>query len=378
MTSAIESADTLAVGIPRETAAGERRVSLIPETAGKLVATGLSVVLESGAGASAFHVDATYAESGATVVADAGAVYRAARIVARVRAPSEGEVEVMRSGTFLLSFLDPARDPELVRRMSERGIIAFSFNRIPRTTLAQSMDAMSSMATVAGYKAVLMAADSLPRLFPLLMTAAGTLAPARVLVLGAGVAGLQALATARRLGAITSGFDTRPVVREHVQSVGATFIEMPEATSEETHVEGGYAKDLGAEFYESERAAIRSHVEQSDVIVTTAAIPGKRAPLLIDEEMVASMKPGSVIVDLAAETGGNCTLTAPGDTVTVRGVTIIGLLDVPSMVPQHASQLYSRNVLNVIKYVIKDGKLVLDPNDEIVRSACVTGLEVAT
>jgi H+-translocating NAD(P) transhydrogenase subunit alpha len=378
MTDASESTAGLAVAVPLETAAGERRVAVIPETAGKLIAAGLSVIVESGAGARAFHDDEAYAEAGATVVSGADALYRDSKIVARVRAPSETEVAAMSPGTLVLCFLDPAREPNLVQRMSERGVIAFSFNRIPRTTLAQSMDAMSSMATVAGYKAVLMAADSLPRLFPLLMTAAGTLAPARVLVLGAGVAGLQALATARRLGAITSAFDTRPVVREHVQSVGATFIEMSETATEEPHVEGGYAQDLGAEFYENERAAIRSHVEQSDVIITTAAIPGKRAPVLIDEDMVASMKPGSVIVDLAADTGGNCALTAPGDTVMFRDVTIIGPLDVPSMVPQHASQLYSRNVLNVIKYVTKDGTLTLDPNDEIVRSACVTGLEVAT
>jgi NAD(P) transhydrogenase subunit alpha len=368
----------LAVGVPRETAAGERRVSLIPETAGRLVASGLAVVVEEGAGAGAFHDDAAYAESGATLVPSAEALYRSAGIIARVRAPSEKEVDAMRSGTFLLCFLDAARETDLVRRMSERGVIAFSFNRLPRTTIAQSMDAMSSMATVAGYKAVLMAADTIPRLFPLLMTAAGTLAPARVLVLGAGVAGLQALATARRLGAVTSAFDTRPVVREHVQSVGATFIEMEESAAEEPHVEGGYATELGAEFYERERNAIRSHVAQADVIITTAAIPGKRAPVLIDEGMVTSMKPGSVIVDLAAETGGNCTLTAPGDTVSYQGVTIIGPLDLPSTVAQHASQLYSRNVLNVIKHVTKEGKLALDPNDEIVRSACVTGLEVTT
>jgi NAD(P) transhydrogenase subunit alpha len=378
MTSTSASPAALAVGVPRETAAGERRVSLIPETAGKLVTSGLSVLVEKGAGASAFHDDAAYAENGATIVPDAPTLYRTAGIIARIRAPSPKEVDAMQPGAFLLSFLDAAREQELVRRMSERGVIAFSFNRLPRTTLAQSMDAMSSMATVAGYKAVLMAADSMPRLFPLLMTAAGTLAPARVLVLGAGVAGLQALATARRLGAITSAFDTRPVVREHVQSVGATFIEMPDAAGEEPHVEGGYATDLGAEYYERERDAIRSHVAQADVIVTTAAIPGKRAPLLIDEGMVARMKAGSVIVDLAAETGGNCTLTAPGDTVMVHGVTIIGPLDVPSMVAQHASQLYSRNVFNVIKYVTRDGRLSLDPNDEIVRSACVTGLEVTT
>jgi NAD(P) transhydrogenase subunit alpha len=283
----------------------------------------------------------------------------------------------MRRGTFLICFLDPPRSSELLELLSERGITTFTFNRLPRTTMAQSMDAMSSMATVAGYKSVIMAASALPRLFPLLMTAAGTVAPARVLVLGAGVAGLQALATARRLGAITSAFDTRPVVREHVQSVGATFIEMPQATPDaRAHVEGGYAEDLGEEFYEHERAAIRTHVEQADVIVATAAIPGKRAPLLIDEEMVAGMKSGSVIVDLAAETGGNCTLTAPGDTVIVHGVTIIGPLDVPSTVPEHASQLYARNVFNVIKHVTKDGALVLDPADEIVRSACVTGVEV--
>lgn len=281
----------------------------------------------------------------------------------------------MRRGSAMISFLDPARNEDLLRALDEREIAAFSFNRLPRTTLAQSMDAMSSMATVAGYKAVLLAAGALGRFFPLLMTAAGTVPPARLLVLGAGVAGLQALATGRRLGAVTSAFDTRPVVREHVQSVGATFIEMPEV-AEEPEVEGGYAREMGAEFYARERDAIRDHVARSDVIITTAAIPGKRAPVLIDDDMVASMPSGSVIVDLAAETGGNCTATVAGETVTCGDVTVMGPLDVPSTVPTHASQLYSRNVLNVIKHITKDGALALDFHDEIMLAAFVTGARV--
>jgi NAD(P) transhydrogenase subunit alpha len=271
----------------------------------------------------------------------------------------------------VISFFDPSRDAEVLSRLEARGVIAFSFNTVPRTTKAQSMDAMSSMSTIAGYKAVLLAADASSRLFPMLMTAAGTIPPARVIVIGAGVAGLQALATARRLGAVTAACDARPAVREQIQSVGASFIDM----SVEAEGEGGYARAVGEELLRLERDAIRDHIAGADVVISTAQVPGARAPMLVDEAMVRAMKPGSVIVDLAAETGGNCELTSPGETVERYGVQILAPLNVPSLVPAHASQMYARNVANVLKYVVHDGRLALDPDDEIVRGACLTGLK---
>jgi H+-translocating NAD(P) transhydrogenase subunit alpha len=375
--SELDSAEPIRIGVPRETFAGERRVALIPDTVAKMVSSGLTVLVESGAGSGAFFSDEAYSSAGASVVPDSAALYAGANLIAKVRGPNEIELEQLRRGSVLIGFLDPLRNPEMVDRLSERGIIAFSMDAIPRITRAQSMDALSSMSTLAGYKSVLMAADTFGRVFPMLMTAAGTLAPARLLVLGAGVAGLQALATARRLGAVTEGFDTRAAVREQVESVGASFVEMPVAL-EDTEGEGGYAKAMSEDFYGHEREAIREHVSKADIVITTALIPGKPAPCLITEEMVQSMRPGSVIVDLSSEAGGNCELTVRGETIVRYGVTVMGPVNIASSLSIHASQMYARNIQNVINHLVKDGHLHLDFEDEITRVACMTRAAPAT
>jgi H+-translocating NAD(P) transhydrogenase subunit alpha len=368
-----ESNTTLTIGLPRERISGERRVALVPEAVRELVGLGLTVVVESGAGQGAYFDDEAYFLAGARIESRAGAVHRQADVLVKVQPPLVEETELLRPGTLVISFLDPARDADVVKQLADKGAIAFSFNAVPRTTRAQSMDAMSSMSTIAGYKAVLLAADTIGRLFPLLMTAAGTVPPARVIVIGAGVAGLQALATARRLGAITAACDARPAVREQIQSVGATFIDMS-IPVENTETEGGYARQLDEEIYRLERDAIREHIAGADVVISTAQVPGAKAPLLIDEAMVRDMRAGSVIVDLAAESGGNCEFTVAGETVVRYGVTVLGPRNLPSSVPVHASQMYSKNVLTVIKHIVKDGALNLDAEDEIVRAACLTGV----
>lgn len=364
---------SLTIGVPRERISGERRVAIIPDTVRDLVGLGLSVMVESGAGGGAFFDDEAYFLAGARIESQDGAVHRRADILAKVQPPLAEEIGLLRPGTLVISFLDPARDADVVARMREAGVTGFSFNAVPRTTRAQTMDAMSSMSTIAGYKAVLLAADTIGRFFPLLMTAAGTVPPARVVVIGAGVAGLQALATARRLGAITAACDARPAVREQIQSVGASFIDMS-VPVEEVETAGGYAREMDEEILRLERDAIRDHIEGADVVISTAQVPGKRAPLLIDEAMVRGMKAGSVIVDLAAETGGNCAFTVAGETAVQYGVTIVGPRNLPSTIPTHASQMYSKNVLSVVKYVVKDGTLTLDPDDEIVGAACLTSV----
>jgi NAD(P) transhydrogenase subunit alpha len=346
----------------------ERRVSLVPETVEEICRLGLSVLVESGAGGEAFFDDESYFEAGARIETQPGTVYRQADILATVQPPEHEHIELLRPGTLVITFLDPSRRPDIVEACMARGVTLFSFNRVPRITKAQSMDAMSSMSTVAGYKSVLLAADTIGRFFPLLMTAAGTVPPARVVVIGAGVAGLQALATARRLGAVTAACDARPAVREQIQSVGAAFIDM--SVPVEAEGEGGYAKQLDEEIYRLERDAIRDHIAGADVVISTAQVPGASAPLLIDEAMVRAMRPGSVIVDLASESGGNCELTVPGESVTRYGVSILGPKNLPADVPVHASQMYARNVLTVLKYLVKDGRLQIDPEDEIVRGAC--------
>ncbi|GAC1321022.1 MAG: Re/Si-specific NAD(P)(+) transhydrogenase subunit alpha [Chloroflexota bacterium] len=377
MDDSSQSHSSVVVGVPVERVAGERRVALVPEIVQKLTDIGITVLIESGAGESASFEDEAFVSAGAEIEARPGEVFRRADILVKVQPPAPQEIDLLRRGALVLSFLDPSRDARVVPLLEERGVIAFSFNAVPRITRAQSMDAMSSMSTVAGYKAVLLAANALGRFFPMLMTAAGTVAPARVVVIGAGVAGLQALATARRLGAVTAACDARPAVAEQIQSVGATFIDMS-VPMESAEGEGGYARAMDEEIYQRERDAIREHIEGADVVISTALVPGARAPFLIDEAMVQAMRHGSVIVDLAAEAGGNCELTTPGETVSVHGVTIVGLLNVPSTVPVHASQMYARNVLSVIKHVVtaSDGQatLHLDPDDEIVRSACLTGM----
>jgi len=357
------------VAIPKETAQDERRVALVPDTATKLLAAGLEVSVEAGAGSSAFVPDDAYEAAGVKIVKGAAPLLKDADVVLKVQAPSVDEVELMQKGAVLISFLQPATQGDIATALAERGVTAFSLELVPRISRAQSMDALSSQASAAGYKAVLMAAGRLGKFFPMMMTAAGTVAPARVLVMGAGVAGLQAIATARRLGAVVSAYDVRPAVKDEVKSLGATFIELPLEAQEG---QGGYAKEQSEEFLRKQRELIGEHVAKSDVVITTAAIPGRRAPLLVTADMVKGMRPGSVIVDLAAETGGNVELTKAGEDIDVGGVTIIGTRNVPSTMPLHASQLYARNVANLLLHLVKDGAINLDFADEITKGACVT------
>jgi H+-translocating NAD(P) transhydrogenase subunit alpha len=354
------------VGVPKERAAGERRVALVPELAGRLAANGFEVLVERGAGKAASFPDAAYEAAGARVVDD---VYGEADAVAKVQKPSEEEVARLRKDQVLIGFLQPLTDPEGIARLAGRGVTAFAMESIPRTTRAQSMDALSSQATVSGYKATLLAADRLPKFFPMLMTAAGTVAPAKVLVLGAGVAGLQALATARRLGAVVTGFDVRPVVREQIESLGANWLDLG-VVGEET--EGGYAQELSEEQQRHQQEELEARLPDFDVVITTALIPGRAAPRLIPAGAVAAMRPGSVIVDLAAEAGGNCELTEPGEEVVREDVTIVGPLNLPSSMPFHASQLYARNVSALLEHLAPEGDLALDFEDEITAGACVT------
>jgi proton-translocating NAD(P)+ transhydrogenase subunit alpha len=354
------------VGVPRETAAGERRVALVPESVPKLTALGLEVAVEHGAGHEASFTDDAYAESGAQLV---DAVLDA-ELVVKVAPPSASEVAALSQGAVLVGFLAPLTDPDGIERLRDRGVIAFAMESIPRISRAQPLDALSSQANVAGYKAAILAADQLPRFFPMLMTAAGTVAPAKVLVLGAGVAGLQAIATARRLGAVVTGFDVRPVVKEQVESLGATFLELS-VRGEET--EGGYAKELTPEQQAQQQQELAERISEFDAVITTALIPGRPAPRLIPAAAVEAMRPGSVIVDLAAEAGGNCELTTPGKIAVEHDVTIVGLTNLPSTMPYHASQLYSRNVTALIQLLVEDGELKLDWSDEIISGACVAG-----
>jgi NAD(P) transhydrogenase subunit alpha len=352
------------IGVPQETAAGERRVAIVPETIKRL--EGFEVAVERGAGNAAGYTDDAYEQAGATLVDDA---FADAGAVAKVQKPSAAELAKLRDGQLLVAFLQPLTDREGIEALAARGVVAFAMESIPRTTRAQSMDALSSQATVGGYKATLWAADRLPRFFPMLMTAAGTVAPAKVLVLGAGVAGLQAIATARRLGAIVAGFDVRPVVREQVESLGASFLDLG-VVGEQT--EGGYARELTPEQQAEQQRRLEERLPEFDAVITTAAIPGRPAPKLIPASAVSAMKPGSVIVDLAAETGGNCEVTVPGEEVSVSGVTVIGLTNLPATMPYHASQLYARNVAALLAHLAPGGELALDWDDEITAGACVT------
>ena len=354
------------VGVPRETAAGERRVALVPESVPKLTAVGVDVVVERGAGHESSFPDDAYEEAGAQVVESA----LDADAVVKVAPPSQQEADALRSDAVLIGFLAPLTDKEGIERLQAKGVTAFAMESIPRITRAQPLDALSSQATVSGYKAALLAADELPRFFPMLMTAAGTVAPAKVLVLGAGVAGLQAIATARRLGAVVTGFDVRPVVKEQVESLGATFLELS-VRGEET--EGGYAKELTPEQQAQQQEELAERISGFDAVITTALIPGRPAPRLIPASAVQAMRPGSVIVDLAAEAGGNCELTTPGKISVEHDVTIVGLTNLPSTMPYHASQLYSRNVTALLQLIVADGELSLDWSDEIVAGACVAG-----
>ncbi|HUK44302.1 MAG TPA: Re/Si-specific NAD(P)(+) transhydrogenase subunit alpha [Gaiellaceae bacterium] len=353
--------------MPKEVADGERRVALVPDAVARL--EGFAVAVEHGAGLAAGHPDAEYADAGGELVADAWAGVDA---VAKVAPPTDAEIERLAAGQLLVSFLQPLSDRARIDRLRDRGVLGFAMESIPRTTRAQAMDALSSQATVSGYKGVLIGAENLPRFLPMLTTAAGTIAPARTLVLGAGVAGLQAIATARRLGAVVWGFDVRPAVREQVQSLGATFLDLG-VVGEET--EGGYARELTPEEQQRQQEALEERIPDFDLVITTAAIPGRPAPRLIPAGAVERMRPGSVIVDLAAETGGNCELTRPGEIVSSGGVTIVGLLNLPSTMAAHASQLYSRNVSALLEHLAPGGELSLDWEDEITAGACVTRSE---
>jgi NAD(P) transhydrogenase subunit alpha len=365
------------VGVPKESYPGERRVALVPVVIPNLTKAGLEVMIEAGAGEQAGYPDAAYVEKGAKIVPDRAAVFSVADIVVQVLCYGSNDVTgkadlpLMRRGQTLIGFLRPLGSAEVIQQIAQAGVTSFSVELMPRTTRAQSMDALSSMATIAGYKAALIAADSLPRMFPMLMTAAGTVAPARVLVLGAGVAGLQAIATARRLGAVVSGYDIRAAVREQIESIGARFVvlDLGEGSAED---KGGYAKAMSEDFYRRQREAMANVLAEQNAVITTAAVPGKRAPILITREMVQRMPPGSVIVDIAAERGGNCELTRPGEVVEERGVQIYGPVNLPSTIPYHASQMYARNIATFLKYLIKDGSFTLNQEDEIVRETLVT------
>ena len=359
------------IGVTKETAPGERRVALVPDVVSRLAGSGFDILVEKGAGEQASFPDAAYTDAGASVV---DAVLGQAEAVVKVQKPTAEETGRLRQGDLLIGFLEPLSDPEGVARLASAGVVAFAMESIPRITRAQPMDALSSQATVSGYKGALLAAERLPKFFPMLTTAAGTVPPAKVLVLGAGVAGLQAIATARRLGAVVAGFDVRPVVKEQVESLGATFLDLG-VLGEETA--GGYATELSAEQQAQQQAELEQRLASYDVVITTAAIPGRPAPKLIPASAVHAMRPGSVIVDLAAETGGNCELTRPGEEYQEGGVSIVGFTNLPSTMPTHASQLYARNVAALLTHLAPEGEPKLDFSDEITAGACVTRKETA-
>ena len=359
------------VSVPKETKPGERRVALVPDVAKKLSDAGFEVLVQSGAGAEANLPDDTYREKDATVVTGAGEAL-AGDVVAKVSGPQGTEIEALREGAILLGFLNPLTDHELVKRLAERRITSFAMEAIPRTTRAQSMDALSSQAVVAGYRATLAAARHLGKFFPMLITAAGTAAPSRVLVLGAGVAGLQAIGTAKRLGAVVEAYDVRPAVKEEVESLGAKFVQIEMEQDSQDGGAGQYARELTPEQQRRQQELLAQRVAAADCVITTAAVPGRPAPKLVTEEMVRSMRPGSVIVDLAAETGGNCVLTEAGSVAVKDGVTIDGTLNLPSELPFHASLLYANNVANLLLYMSNEGNVELDFEDEIIAGCCIT------
>ena len=355
----------------RETQAGEARVALMPESVKKLTALGASVQIEKAAGLSAARTDDDYREAGAEVGSDRESLLSNADVLAAVNRPSPNDFGRLKRGAIVIGFLRPLDEPSALLPAVDRGVTTFSVELIPRITRAQAMDALSSMATVAGYKAVLIGASHIPRMFPLLMTAAGTVPPARVLVLGAGVAGLQAIATARRLGAVVEGYDVRAAAGEQVKSLGAMFLEV-DLGGIKTEDAGGYAVELSEEAMNRGRALIAEHAKVADVVITTAQVPGRRAPLLVTKEAVEGMKRGSIIIDLAGSTGGNCELSQADVTVERDGVTIVAPTNLPATVPVHASQLYSRNVTSFLSLLIKDGQLQIDMNDDVVGPSCVT------
>ncbi len=359
------------VGIPKETAKHERRVALVPETVSKLINQELEVWVQSEAGSASSYPDRNFEEAGATICNDRDQLFSEADILISIQTPDEGDLKKMKNGSVLICFLWAQQHEETVELLTELNITALGMDAIPRISRAQSMDALSSMSSIAGYKAALIGANELDRYMPMMMTAAGTVAPAKVLVLGAGVAGLQSIATAKRLGAKVEAFDIRPAVKEQVESLGATFVEVPDL-DEDSETEGGYAKELAEDEQERQRQVIHEHAKKSDIVITTALIPGKPAPLLVTKEMVNDMHPGAVIVDLAAEQGGNCELTEAGQTSVVNEVKVIGPLNVPSMMAYHASQLYSKNMLSLLNHLLKDGKPEFDFEDEITLKTTIT------
>lgn len=363
------------ISVVKENGFDERRVALTPDVVGRLVKSGLDVHVESEAGEAAFFSDEAYRSAGATVTSDTGKLWGEADIVLTVCSTQPGGDDQpgfrwMKSGAILVGFMNPLGEPETIQQMAEHGITAFPIEMVPRTTRAQSMDALSSQASLAGYKAVLIAAASLPKFFPMLTTAAGTIRPAKVFVMGAGVAGLQAIATARRLGAVVEGYDIRPEVKEQVQSLGAKFVEL--VLDEDTNAEGGYAKELSETAKQKALELVADHVSQADVVITTAQVPGRKAPLLVTEDMVSRMKPGSVIVDLAAGQGGNCACSEAGKDVVAHGVTVIGPTNLPASMPVHASQTYAKNLQSLLKLLVSDGELALNFEDDIISGACAT------
>ena len=360
------------VGVPKETYPGETRVALVPAIIPSLQKEGMEVQVEAGAGMESGYSDSAYTEKGATIIASRVQLFESAKIITQVRLlganPEQGQADLpyMQSGQLLIGMAEALSNPDALRSLNTRKVIAFAMELMPRITRAQSMDVLSSMGTVAGYKAVLMAANASPKMFPMLMTAAGTVAPAKVLIIGAGVAGLQAISMARRLGASVEAYDLRPAVKEQVLSLGAKFVELPLDTSD-SEDKGGYAKAQDEEFYKKQRELLGKVIASSDVVITTAAVPGKKAPVLITADMVSAMASGSVIVDLAAERGGNCELTKGNETVVSHGVTIIGQENLPATVPYHASQMYSKNIATFLLHLVKKGELTLDMEDEITK-----------
>ncbi|MDT7042731.1 Re/Si-specific NAD(P)(+) transhydrogenase subunit alpha [Candidatus Nitronereus thalassa] len=365
------------IGVPKETYPGETRVALIPAVIPSLIKAGMEVHIESGAGAESGYPDSAYTEKGAAIASSRLQLFETAKIIVQVRLlganPEQGKTDLplMQDGQLIIGLAEALSNPHALRELNTRKVLAFAMELMPRITRAQSMDVLSSMGTVAGYKAVLMAANALPKMFPMLMTAAGTVAPSKVLIIGAGVAGLQAISMARRLGASVEAYDLRPAVKEQVLSLGAKFVDLPLETAD-SEDKGGYAKAQDEEFYRKQRELLGKVIASSDVVVTTAAVPGKKAPILITADMVAAMAPGSVIVDLAAERGGNCELTKANQTVVAHGVTIIGQENIPSQVPYHASQMYSKNIATFLLHLVKKGELTLNMEDEITRETLLT------
>ena len=364
----------LKIAVPRETAPGETRVALNPQAAAQLIADGVEIIVQAGAGEASSILDADYTAAGATIVPDAPALYGQAEMVLRVGRPTDEEMGMLKPGTIVIGTLGTLANPAYAQKLASAGVTAISMDAIPRITRAQSMDTLSSQATVGGYKAVIIAAERLPKFMPLLTTAAGTVRPARVLVFGAGVAGLMAIGTARRLGAVVEATDVRPVVKEQVQSLGGTYLEVEMTEEEKASAEtaGGYATEMSEDYKRRQAELIASRVGEADVIITTALIPGRPAPRLVTEEMVKTMRPGSVIIDMAAEMGGNCELTEPGQEVVKHGVRIIGFTNLPATMPGSATQMYAKNIQTLVKHLLKDGKVELNFDDEITRGATIT------